>query len=389
MKRIIGLVSIVLILILLVGCVTSNGNRQDNKENNGTGNVSNGNQNQNDELENNPENNLDTSDETDKDDETQESPSTDQLDIEDYFPIVENTRYIYEGKGNEYASYDVYIDYTTEEKVQQRVSSGGTVLARVIKIDDGKLTRVYSKEEVYYRQNLLEAEGKEEEVLLMEPLKEGTEWTLRDSRVRKITGTSVEVTTPSGNYKAIEVLTEGPESKTYDYYAKDVGLVKSVFVSGDTEVSSSLSKIEKDTALVQKINFYYPSIEPDKYFYEAKSISFKTNDITRHVLEKAYKEMPKGNVSKVFSENTKINSLYLNKDGMVYIDLNKAFIDEMNAGASYEAMILQSVANTFGQYYNAERVILTIDNELYESGHIALDKGEYLKVKLDGASQLK
>ena len=40
----------------------------------------------------------------------------------------------------------------------------------------------------------------------------------------------------------------------------------------------------------------------------------------------------------VFSENTRINSLYLNRDGMVYIDLNRAFVDDMNAGSGVEAL---------------------------------------------------
>jgi hypothetical protein len=68
---------------------------------------------------------------------------------------------------------------------------------------------------------------------------------------------------------------------------------------------------------------------------------------------------------------------------MVYIDLNSAFEKEMNAGSGYEALVLQSVANTFGVYYGANKVLLTIDNKLYESGHIALKKGEYLEVKVD------
>lgn len=66
---------------------------------------------------------------------------------------------------------------------------------------------------------------------------------------------------------------------------------------------------------------------------------------------------------------------------MVYIDLNKAFVTEMNAGSRYESMILQSIANTFGHYYNSDKVVLTIENKLYESGHVAMKKGEYLKVQ--------
>jgi len=311
------------------------------------------------------------------------------LQIQDYFPIKENTRYLYEGKGNEFASYDVYIDYISGGKVQQRVDNGGTVTAKVVELKDGNLTMLLSKEETYYRENLLGKTSDEEEILLMEPLVKGTTWTLKDSRVRTITNTLVDVTTPAGNYKAIEVTTEGPNDKSMDYYAKNMGLVKSVFISGGTEVSSSLSKIEDNVSLLQKINFYYPNINDEKIYYEVKDISFKTNDITKQVLEKAYKEVSSNNIGSVFTANTKINNLYLNKDNMVYIDLNSAFLSEMNAGASYEKMLLQSIANTFGHYYNTDKVILTIDNKLYESGHIAMGKGQYLKTEYKDTAEIK
>jgi len=235
----------------------------------------------------------------------------------------------------------------------------------------------------------LEMKDDKEEILLMEPLVKGTTWTLKDSSVRTITNTSVDVTTPAGTYKAIEVTTESPDGKTVNYYAKDVGLVKSLFSSGENEISSSLSKIEENVPLVQKINFYYPNINDSKIYYESKDISFKTNDITKQTLEKAYKEVVNSNVGKVFTTNTKINSLYLNKDKMVYIDLSRAFLSEMNAGAAYEKMILQSVADTFGNYYNSEKVVLTLDNAFYESGHIAMGKGEFIKVINAGTVEIK
>lgn len=52
-------------------------------------------------------------------------------------------------------------------------------------------------------------------------------------------------------------------------------------------------------------------------------------------------------------------------------------------------MILQSIANTFGKYYNAAKIILTIDNNLYESGHFAFKKGEYLKVMYEDAIEME
>jgi len=317
------------------------------------------------------------------------TPSPVILNIQDYFPIKGNTRYVYEGKGNEYAAYNVYIDYISGGKIQQRVDNGGSVMANVIELKNGKLTRLFSRGEAYYRENFLQTEGNENEILLMEPLVKGTTWALKDSSRRTITNISADITTPLGNYKAIEVTTEDPNGKTIDYYAKDVGLVKSVFSSGEMEVSSSLSKIEEGVSLLQKVNFYYPNVDNNKLYYESKDINFKTNDITKQELEKAYKEVVRNNIGKVFTENTKINSLYLNKDNMVYIDLNNAFLTGMNTGALYEKLILQSIGNTFGQYFNSEKVVLTIDNNLYASGHTTMKKGQYIKVNYENSVEIK
>lgn len=364
MKKNILLLSFVLLLTFLVGCTNFNNNNN-----------------------NTSDNNTNTNDNNDSD--NNKDSGTQLLKIKDYYPIKENVKYVYEGSGNEYASYNVYIDYTSENKVQQRVDNGGTVMAKVIEINDGKVTRLLSRAEAYYRENLLNTKGDDEEVLLMDPLVKGTSWQLNDSRIRTITNTSVDVKTPSGSYEAIEVTTEGSNDKTIDYYAKSVGLVKSVFIYGDTEVSSSLSKIEENVSVTQNVSFFYPNINDNKIYYIDKDVTFKTNDITRLALESSYKEVIENDLGKVFNTNTKINSLYLNKDGMVYIDLNKAFITEMNAGSGYESMILKSIANTFGKYYGSQKVILTIDSNLYESGHIAMKKGEFIEVNYNDSIKIE
>lgn len=354
MKKIVAIISTIFLISFLVGC------------NKSVNNVSSGNNNN----------------------KVNEEAAPEALSIKDYFPIKENTKYVYEGIGNEYSSYSVYTDYTSENKVQQRVNNGGTEVAKVMELKDGKITRLLSRGEAYYRENLLNVKD-DEEILLMEPLVKDTSWNLKDSKVRTITDTSKEVTTPSGNYKTIEVVTEGDNYKTMDYYAKDVGLVKTVFVSGEAEVISALSKIEENVPLVQKISFFYPNVAEDKIYYKDIDISFNTNDVTRQVIAEAYKESINNNLGKVFSQNTQINSLYLNKDGRVYIDLNKAFLTEMNAGSGYETMILQCIANTFGKYYNSEKVILTVDNNPYASGHIIMEKGQYFKVNYKNTIEVK
>lgn len=375
MKKIIVFFAVLILIGNLAGCGIQIGNN--NAENNNGKNNSTAN--------NNDKNNNSTSDNN----KGEKEPSTNSETINDFYPMKKNIRYIYEGTGNEFASYEVYNDYISEEKVQQRIDNRGTVMVNVLELKDGKLTKVFSKGETYFRENLLKANNDEKEVILMSPLAKGTTWTLKDGRVRTITNTEVDITTPTGKYKAIEVTTKNTKDKTIDYYAKNVGLVKSIFVSGGTEISSTLTKMEENVPLVQIINFFYPNIDDGKLYIKSKQIKFYTNDITRKVLAEAYKEPINNQLGVVFSKNTEINSLYLNKDGIVYIDLNQAFRDEMSAGAAYEEMLLQSVVNTVGQYYQTAKVYLTIDNKPYESGHISMKKGEYFKVQTQNSIEMK
>ncbi len=322
---------------------------------------------------------------------TQESASpTDAADtaaVSDYFPITGNTRYVYQGEGNEFASYDVYNVFTSENRVQQRIDNGGTVVTKVIAITDGKLLQTFSSAEIYYRENYLEKTSSEE-ALLIEPIEKGTSWTLEDGSTRTITNVSVTVSTPLSGYDAIEVTTEGTDSTLTQYYAKGVGLVKSVFRSDESEVSSTLASIETDVPFTQTIRLFYPDADGTAVYYQDREINFYTNDSTGDVLAGAYKEVPAGAL-KVFSQNTAINHLTINDDGIVLLDLSGAFITEMNAGAGYESLILASVANTFGNYYQTDRVILTIDGKLYESGHIALSEGEYLQADYIDITELQ
>jgi len=305
--------------------------------------------------------------------------------VEDYFPIRENVKYVYEGKGNEYASYQVHVDYASENRVQQRIDNGGTVAAHVYEVKDGKVTLLQAKGEVYHRENMLEREGDLSEVILMEPLEKGTTWTLSDGRERAVTGTAEEVRTPLGTFSCIEVITEAKDSITIDYYARDVGLVKTIFRSGGMEVSSTLESIEKDVARTEKIRFYYPDIEQGKIKSKEKEVAWRTNDDTAEILEIAYAEAVGEYFGSSLSTGKVIKSLSLDEENRVRLDFSASFTEAMNAGIAYETMILQSIANTFGNYYNSEEVILTVEGKPYESGHILMKEGESIHVELEEA----
>lgn len=309
--------------------------------------------------------------------------------IKDYYPFNANYKYTYEGKGMEYSAYTSWVDYISGDRIQLRINNGGTETARVIENKNGKLKIVFDRNECYYRENFTSKSSNKDEILLQEPLAKGTSWNLSDGRKRYISNVDVQVSTPSGTYKALEVTTEDGKNKTLDYYALNAGLVKSIFSSGDSEISSSLSKIEKDSSLTQNVKFYYPGKDGSKIYYKNIVLSFKTNDITKLSFEKTLKSSPSANASKVLGPNVKISSMYLNTDNMVYADFSKELITEMNAGAGYEQLILQSIVNTIGNYYGVNKVYLTVESKPYSSGHILLKKGEFFTVASNNYIELK
>ncbi|MDD3172398.1 MAG: GerMN domain-containing protein [Herbinix sp.] len=318
----------------------------------------------------------------------QENEST--LKLQDYYPIQADTEYFYEGKENEYAAYTRVTDFVDEanNKVQTRTDNGGSETVNVTQIKDGKVSVIFTANECYYRDNFMDkTEASEDEVLLMEPLVKGTQWKLSDGSKRYISAIDVNVDTPSGKYKALEVTTEGKDSTTKDYYAPKVGLIKTVYSSGDMEVSSTLSKINTDTPFTQNIDIFYPDTD-EKIYVEPLTLSFRTGDVTRLVLQEALrKEAVKESYLPLVSAKTKINSLYLGNDKIVYADFSADLVNDMNAGAGYETLILQSITNTLGNYYGVEKIYLTVAGKPYESGHVLMKKGETFKVDMSNVAR--
>lgn len=308
---------------------------------------------------------------------TPETPEA--VSVKDYFLFEGDVEYIFEGMGNEYATFTRTVDYMDGDRIQIRDNNGGTEIVKVIEADDNEMSIVFSRAETYFRESFLKKDSGKPEILLKAPIEKGTTWTLPDGRVSTITGVDVSVKVPYGEYKAVEVTIDGATGDTINYYAKGIGLVKTVYNPGTDEVSSSLKAVTKNKPYTRPMTFYVTNVDA-KLLRVNREVTFKTNSITRIILQDVYKAVGTEKNSNILSANTKINSLYLNDDGMVYIDLSKEFVTEMNAGSEFEAMILQSVTNTFGDFYGETRVMLTVDDKTYESGHILLDEDEYLKV---------
>ncbi|HSR03944.1 MAG TPA: hypothetical protein VLM88_05105, partial [Proteiniclasticum sp.] len=225
------------------------------------------------------------------------------------YPFEGDIYKVYEGKGNEFAGYDVYVDFVQSDRIQLRENNGGTEIVRVLEKKDGMLKEIIFEPETYYKENFLSKEANTDRILLMEPIAIGTTWK-NDNETNTITAVDKEVVTPYGTYDAVEVTrvtkNEDGEYTNIDYYAEDMGLIQSLNIGEGYEVSSSLQKVEMNAVQKKVVNFYYPNAMDERIFLYRKEIQFTTNDIPRNLIIEAYKELPK-EAAPVLTPNTKVN----------------------------------------------------------------------------------
>lgn len=309
--------------------------------------------------------------------------------IKDFFPMKGNIRMKYAGSGNEYASKDVYVDYLRDNKVQLRIITGGTTVGQIIENKNGELKTLFSRGEFYYRDDLTKESPNTNDILIKEPIVKGNTWTLPDGRKRTITAVGVLITTPAGKFKSIEVTTKAKDSITKDYYGLEVGLIETIFQSNGAVVTTTLEKLYDDSAVTQTVKFYYPIPEGSKIGEKKIVASFKTNDETKAFFEENFKKAPNSSTVPLMTDNSKINKLYLNEaESKVYVDFSKEFVSEMNAGTYKETAVLTSVADTLGNYYNVDKVYITIDGKPYASAHIVKKAGEVFEVNYENVVSL-
>lgn len=319
-----------------------------------------------------------------------QEPTESVYSIEDFFPNTDNLFYEYTGEGIEYTGFRESTVYSNDNRKQYYRPNEGTVVAEVIALQDDQLVVLYHEGERYYRENLLEKSDEVIEILLQGPFEIGTSWEIPEGRAKTITGLEVPVTTELAEYEALEVTTEWDNglAVVVDYYAPDVGLVKSIFTDDEGyEVITEIQSIT-ETPFEQTIRFYYPNFESEQVEYVDKNVQMNTNDSTKDAIESAYKDTPEG-LTPVLTENDEINTLYLNDDGKVYVDFSQELIDEMNAGSLVETLIVESLVNTIGNYYGVTEVYLTVAGKPYQTGHIEQQEGDFFQVDIEETKEFQ
>jgi len=308
-----------------------------------------------------------------------------KLVISDIFPFKENVQLKYSSSQGANSNSSIFIDLIKDNRMQFRLVNSDTSVGYVIENKDNELRMITSRNSFNYHDDLTSIQNVTPEVILKEPLVKGTSWTLSSGKKRYISNDNIQIPTASGKYTALEVTTETDKGKVLTYYAPNIGLVKTINDS-PTKIITSLESIVTDASVTETVNFYYPNASNDSLMFFKRQLNYKTGDTAKTYFEKYFKESPSSTLSPILSPNTKIESLYLNLvENKVYIDFSK----EMNLGSGEETKVLKCITNTLCDYFNVDKLSLTVEGNPYESGHIIMKPNEPMYSDIKNIPQFK
>lgn len=163
-----------------------------------------------------------------------------------YFPITVGSNWYFEGVGNEFAEFTQTVAFKQGDKVQININNGGTSSKAVYTISQDAITRILLVHESYEDENFLEMgrDTNDNTIMIKTPLKTGTKWEVPGG-TREIVEVNTNIITPAGNFTdciKIKCLYDNSNGINYEYYQKNVGLVKKEFIENEFKVTSSLKE---------------------------------------------------------------------------------------------------------------------------------------------------
>jgi len=179
-----------------------------------------------------------------------EEPVKKELTVKDVYPLSQGDYWKFAGHGNEYAPFEQKVLFREGDRVQLQLATGGTVMAMIYEFKDGELRVVYSQEEFYEEENILNRENTMSEVILKEPIEAGNTWQSGEKQY-KIESTDAVVDTPAGKFEdciQITINAEEFNSQSNIYYKPGLGLIKQEYLSDDYKVVAELEEYNVKTA---------------------------------------------------------------------------------------------------------------------------------------------
>ena len=177
--------------------------------------------------------------------EPQPTPGSEPQDkIEDYLPLSEGNKWVYEGIGCEYASYTEEVTHVKDNRYQVIINNGGTSTANRYIITVDSIVQDYMEHEFYEDKSILDSPANHDEIIMKLPLEVGNSWISGDN-IHEVYSVNSTIQVPAGTFSdclVIRISYKDSGNYTYQYYKKDVGLVKSEYVMDNNEKVESLLK---------------------------------------------------------------------------------------------------------------------------------------------------
>lgn len=165
------------------------------------------------------------------------------VNIAEYLPLKEGNKWIYEGIGNEFAGYTQEVTHEKDNTYQVVVYSGTITTNRYVVTEDSILN-TYREPEAEEVKNLLDSPANFDGILLKLPLEVGNSW-ISDGNNCEIFSINSTVQVPAGTFSdcvVVKITYKDSGHSTFQYYKKNVGLVKSEYVMENSEKIESLLK---------------------------------------------------------------------------------------------------------------------------------------------------
>lgn len=144
---------------------------------------------------------------------------------------------------------------------------------------------------------------------------------------------------------------------------------KVVVENSDTQVEKEESELEEEVSNNKKINLYIPNIDEDNL----KSIEI---EVDKQFDEYALLSLLKEN-NPTIDKNAKVNKFEIKEeDGVkiITLDVNDSIYPK-NVGSSEEILMLDSLTKSFLYAFDGDKLEITVDGKVYETGHISLEEG--------------
>lgn len=306
----------------------------------------------------------------------------------DFLPNKLNLKLSYDG-GFENGGEESFIEYLDNNKVQVKVVNTGATVVKIIELKEDSLVLTYRQEGFYFKKNLLSENSNSKEILLKAPIKVGTSWNSEDNTTKTITSVDMDLKTKAGDLKVVEVTKKGKDFISKEYFAKGLGLVKTIFQSNGSEFIIEIKSIEENSPFKISYRYFYYDVVNDKSVYKEVSSNQQEEPQLKAVVEENLRKVPSKNLIAI-KPAIKINKIDLLKDkDLVHIDFSSNFVKEMNLGSGSEILFLQGIVNTLGYNYGVSNVMITLSEKPYSSGHILMKNGETFNVGYENNVKLK